>query len=105
MERTPSQPPDEWIEQAVTVPNPLGYHMRPATLVAELARSFEHSEVVLRQNRDGIEVDAKNTLAAMSLAAELGTSFTIRARGADAAEAVRAIAALFEAGFDEMDTT
>jgi len=50
-----------------------------------------------------LTVDAKSIMSVMRLAAAKGTKLTILADGDDAAEAVDALAALFEAGFDEME--
>lgn len=91
---------DEWVEQQVVVPNPQGFHVRPAQKVAGVAGRYD-SEVVLRLGDQ--DVNAKSTVHLMLLSAVQGTPFVIRARGEDAAAAVAAVAALFAEGFGEMD--
>lgn len=88
-----------WLEQEVEVPNPQGIHARPATLVAKTAAGFR-SQVVLR--RDNKDINAKSTLAVLTLVAERGSRLRVRACGEDAQEAVEAVAALVRRGFDEM---
>ena len=97
----PSRSAAQWVEERVEVPNPQGFHLRPATQVVALANTFE-ADVRVRRGEDD-EVDAKVTLPMMGLAAKQGTPFTIRARGDDAEKAVADIGALFRDGFGEMD--
>ncbi|MFW6161919.1 MAG: HPr family phosphocarrier protein [Planctomycetota bacterium] len=91
---------DPWVEQRVIVPNPQGFHVRPAQQVASVASQFD-SDVVLRLGDQ--DVNAKSTVHLMVLSAVQGTPFLVRARGKDAEVAVAAVAALFAKGFDEMD--
>ena len=91
--------PDQWVEERVVVPNPQGFHLRPARLVFELAQTFQ-SELVIR--RDDGDVNAKSMVHVMSIAAPQGTRFVIRACGEDAREAAAAVADLFRDGFGEM---
>ena len=86
------------IERPVTIVNPLGLHARPAAQFVKMAAGYvSHIEVV----RDGVSINGKSIMGVMMLAAECGSSFTIRADGADAEAAVAALAALVAAGFGE----
>ena len=49
----------------------------------------------------GREVNAKSIMGVMMLAAGIGTPLTLRADGPDEADAIDAVAALFERKFDE----
>jgi phosphocarrier protein len=86
------------IKRDVTIMNPLGLHARPAAQFVKLASSFvSHIELV----RDGMPVNAKSIMGVMMLAAECGASLTLQAEGADAEEAIAALARLVAGGFGE----
>jgi phosphocarrier protein FPr/phosphocarrier protein len=75
-----------------------GIHARPAAAVAACARRFAAEvwiETAAKQS------DARSVVGLMTLGARKGERLTLRARGADAAEAADAIAALLEGGFEE----
>jgi phosphocarrier protein len=86
------------IERQATIVNQEGLHARPAARIVRLASTFE-SEIELA--KDGLEVNGKSIMGVMMLAAECGSSITIRAKGADAEQAVQALAELVESGFGE----
>jgi phosphocarrier protein len=86
------------IEREATIVNRDGLHARPAARIVRLASSFS-SEVQLA--KDGVGVNGKSIMGVMMLAAECGSSITIRADGPDAAEAVEALAQLVASGFGE----
>lgn len=82
----------------VTVKNRLGLHARPATAVADVAQQFK-SAILLR--RDDQEIDGKSIMQIMLLAATQGVVIEVVASGDDAEEACKALADLFDRGFDE----
>lgn len=82
----------------VTVANVYGLHARPAAEFVKLAGKFE-SEILV--SKDGLEVNGKSIMGVMMLAAERGSTIQIRARGADAREAVEALVRLVADGFGE----
>ena len=86
------------IEREATIVNRDGLHARPAAKIVRLASNFS-SEVELA--KDGVGVNGKSIMGVMMLAAECGSSITIRADGPDAAEAVDALAQLVASGFGE----
>lgn len=87
------------ITRDVTIVNPLGLHARPAAQLVKLASGFaSHLEI----EKDGMAINAKSIMGVMMLAAEQGSSVTVKAEGDDADAAVEAIAALITAGFGEM---
>ncbi|MDX2123117.1 MAG: HPr family phosphocarrier protein [Gemmatimonadota bacterium] len=86
------------IEQAATIVNQLGLHARPAAKIVKLASSFTADVEILK---DGMAVNGKSIMGVMMLAAECGSSITVRATGADEAAAVEALVQLVASGFGE----
>jgi phosphocarrier protein HPr len=86
------------IEREATIVNRDGLHARPAAKIVRLASGFS-SDVELA--KDGVGVNGKSIMGVMMLAAECGSSITIRADGPDAAKAVDALAQLVASGFGE----
>jgi phosphocarrier protein len=86
------------IEQTATVVNPLGLHARPAAQLVKLANTFA-SEIQLI--KDGVPVNGKSIMGVMIIAAECGSTITVRAEGDDAEPAVAAIVELIASGFGE----
>ena len=86
------------IEREATIVNQEGLHARPAARMVRLASQF-NSEIEI--TKDGFGVNAKSIMGVMMLAAECGSSITIRADGPDAEEAVDALARLVANGFGE----
>ncbi|RKY62521.1 MAG: phosphocarrier protein HPr [Candidatus Latescibacterota bacterium] len=85
-------------ERTVTIRNKLGLHVRPASLLVEKASQFRSDVYLIR---DGEKVNGKSIMGVLSLAAEQGSSITIRAEGDDCEAAVEALSKLVERGFDE----
>ena len=85
-------------ERVTTIVNPLGLHARPAAQLVKLASGFT-SEIELV--KDGMPVNGKSIMGVMMLAAESGSSITVRARGSDEVEAVAALSELIDSGFGE----
>ena len=86
------------IEQTATIVNPLGLHARPAAQLVKLANTFE-SEIQLV--KDGVPVNGKSIMGVMILAAECGSTITVRANGVDAEAAIAALVELVTSGFGE----
>jgi phosphocarrier protein HPr len=86
------------VERQVDVVNSLGIHARPASMIVKTAQRFKSTVSVVK---NGAVADAKSIMSVMMLAATCGSTVTIRASGADEAEAVDAVATLFERKFDE----
>lgn len=87
-------------ERTVAIVNPLGLHARPAAEFVKIAATFQ-SEISIE--KDGVAVNGKSIMGVMTLAAECGSKITIRADGADAAEALAALEALVRNGFNEQE--
>jgi phosphocarrier protein len=85
-------------EKTVRIQNKLGLHARPAAEFVKLAGRFD-SEI--RVSKEGLEVNGKSIMGVLMLAAEKGTEITIQADGADADDALSALADLVNRGFEE----
>jgi len=90
------------IEREARIVNPLGMHARPAAEFVKVAgRYASHVEV----RKDNLTVNGKSIMGVMMLAAECGSSLSIKTDGEDAAEAMAALLALVRDGFHEMHLT
>ena len=87
------------VDRQVRVPNPLGLHARPAALFVKLASTFKADIEV--GTAPATMVNGKSIMGVMMLAAECGSTITIRATGPDATQAVDALAGLVANGFGE----
>jgi phosphocarrier protein FPr len=77
-----------------------GFHARPATAFATLAKSFG-AEILV--GHGGKLANGKSMAALLTLGAERGAVLEIGARGADGAEAVRALAEAVAGGLGDTD--
>jgi phosphocarrier protein len=73
----------------VTVKNRNGIHARPASEFVKLAGKYQ-AEIML--GKDEMWVNGKSIMGVMTLAAEFGSTLTIRAKGDDAHEAATTLA-------------
>jgi phosphocarrier protein len=85
-------------ERNVTIVNRNGLHARPAAEIVKTAARFKSDIVLIR---DDLEVNGKSIMGVMMLAAEFGSTLTLRANGPDADQAVAALADLVAARFGE----
>jgi phosphocarrier protein FPr len=84
--------------EALIVPNPTGLHARPSATLVNLAKQFS-SDIRLRRGDD--TANAKSIVSIMGLAVGYAQKIVITAHGADAAEAVEAIAQAVRDGLGE----
>ena len=82
----------------VEVKNQVGLHARPATFFIQKANEFKSSIWVEKEDR---RVNAKSLLGVLSLGIMGGTDIRISAGGVDEEQAVTALAALVDSGFQE----
>ena len=87
-----------WHEATVRVINEHGLHARPATQFTQLANEFDAE---IRVSKNELAADGKSVAEMLTLYAPCGTELRIRARGVDAARAVRKLAALVASGFPD----
>jgi phosphocarrier protein HPr len=79
--------------------NPLGLHARAAAKFVDTAGRFTAQ---IRVARGGREVDGKSIMGLLLLAASQGSAIRISADGPDERDAIAALCALVERGFDEV---
>jgi phosphocarrier protein len=84
--------------RTVTICNRRGLHARAAARFVRLAERFE-AEISVGKN--GTSVSGLSIMGLMMLAAGPGSAVELEAKGADAAQAIDALAALITSGFDE----
>lgn len=81
-----------------TIRNKLGLHARAAAKIVQTSSQFQSS---IRIIKNGREADAKSMLDILTLSCSRGTRIELRAEGKDAAEALAALAVLFDNKFGE----
>ena len=86
----------------LTISHPAGLHMRPAALFVRTAARFAAQVRARNLSRENSpEVDAKSILGVMQAAVSQGDLLLVRARGADAADAIAALVALVDGNFGD----
>ena len=98
MTKRPKKNKQPAIERVFVIGNKLGLHARPAAVFVQTANRFEASVEVQKED---IQTDGKSIMGIMTLAAEMGSSITVRVAGKDAAEAMEALAKLIGSNFGE----
>ena len=86
------------IERELLVSNRLGLHARATAKLVQLLSGYRCNATLSARGR---EVNAKSIMGVMLLAAGQGTPVMVRVDGEGEAEALEAVAALFERRFDE----
>ncbi|TQV75680.1 HPr family phosphocarrier protein [Denitrobaculum tricleocarpae] len=84
---------------AATIQDPTGLHARPAVKLTKLAKAHD-ATIEIRAGEEGKWVNAKSPNAVMKLKAGSGEILFVRAQGAQADEAVKALVALIERDFE-----
>ncbi len=88
----------EPVEHTFVIGNKLGLHARPAAVFVQTANRFEAS---IEVQKDDLKVDGKSIMGIMTLAAEMGSTITVRAAGKDSAVAMEALTKLIDSNFGE----
>jgi len=86
------------LERTFVIVNTLGLHARAAAQLVQTANRYR-SEVHVE--KDGTEVNGKSIMGVLTLAAAKGTEISVSCEGDDAADAMKALAAVIENGFGE----
>ena len=86
------------VEVTVTVRNRAGMHTRPAAALVKTAARFQSEFTICK---DGMEINGKSIIGVMTLAAEQGSTLSLRFEGGDEEQARDAVVDLFDRGFDE----
>ena len=85
-------------KRMITISNKLGLHARASAKLTAEAAKFKSAIWI---SRNGRRVNAKSIMGVMMLAAGQGTSVQIEAQGADADQAIAALAKLIADKFGE----
>ncbi|MEQ9544704.1 MAG: HPr family phosphocarrier protein [Marinobacter sp.] len=86
------------IRRNITIINKLGLHARATAKLVATASAYESSVKICGKGR---EVDAKNIMQVMMLAASQGTDVELIAEGADEEQAINALVELINDYFGE----
>lgn len=86
------------VEKEVWVENRFGLHARPAAQLMNLAKQFDATIIL---EKDDFQAEAKELLSLLALDCSPGTRLVIRASGPEAREAAQAVANLFARKFGE----
>lgn len=97
--RGPSTSPVAEVTRTLRIKNAAGLHARPCHAIVSKALAHQSD---LWVSGEGGEVNGKSILELMTLSAPCDAVLTFRAKGADAEKLITEIAALVEAGFDEL---
>jgi phosphocarrier protein len=87
------------LKRTLRIVNMRGLHARASRKLAELALSFEDTNIIVR--REDEEADARSLMDLMMLGAGIGSDIEVEADGPQEAVAMDAIAALVAARFHE----
>lgn len=85
--------------RTVVVEHETGLHARPASVFVQTASEFD-ADISVQKVDDGAEVDAKSSIAVISLGVGPGEEIRIEAAGEDGAAAVDRLAELVENDFE-----
>ncbi|UCG14914.1 MAG: HPr family phosphocarrier protein [Deltaproteobacteria bacterium] len=86
------------LRKEFTIRNKLGLHARTAAKIVQATTQFQSRIRIIKNDR---EADAKSILDILTLSCPQGTRIEVRAEGEDAAEAISALAVLFDNNFGE----
>lgn len=86
------------VEKEVEIVNEVGLHVRPASMLVEVASKFK-SDVWIE--KDGQEANGKSIMSILLLCAEKGCKVNIKAEGPDATQAVEALVGVVKDRFGE----
>ena len=86
------------LHASATILNKRGLHARASAKIVEAAARFQSEIHIIK---DGNAVNGRSIMGLMMLAASIGSTVMVTAKGPDAEEALKAILALIEAKFGE----
>ena len=86
------------LSEEMVIKNRLGMHLRPAQRFVQTVLAFACDVHVLK---DGQRVNAKSIMGLLTLAAGKGTLIQVVCDGDDAQDALDAVRALVDSGFEE----
>lgn len=88
-------------QKSIAIKNHSGLHARPASEFINCAKKFKSKITIGRANGEE-KVNAKSIVLLLSLGLSQGETVEINASGEDEKEAVDALVALIDSGFDDI---
>ena len=86
------------VQKEVEITNKVGLHIRPASLIVEIANKFK-SKIWIE--KDGQKIDGKSVMSLLLLNAGKGSKVIVKAEGPDAYESVDALVKIIKDKFGE----
>jgi phosphotransferase system HPr (HPr) family protein len=86
------------VARTLKIRNKLGLHARAAVKFVQLASKYKCE---IKVAKDDQEANGKSIMGLLTLVAAFGMEIVVSASGSDAEDAITAIAALVDRGFDE----
>ena len=86
------------VSKNLTIKNEQGMHMRPASLLAQMAASFESSVKIMF---NGKAFDCKSVMFLMAACIKCGSEIELQCDGPDEEEALKTAVELIESGLGE----
>ena len=87
-------------QQAITIQNPRGIHLRPATLILEARRRYPHAQVWLSRPDDGQRIEPKSPLDLLALALVKGTQVILEVDGPQTTECAAELSRLLSKTYE-----
>ena len=87
------------IVKEVVIKNKAGMHTRPASAIVKIAAKYRSDFYI---SKNGFEVNGKSIIGVMTLAAEQGSTLTLKFEGEDEEKLAEEMSDFFERGFGEM---
>lgn len=87
------------IEKTVTIINKAGMHTRPASNIVKIASRYKSDFFIIK---NGYSINGKSIIGVMTLAAEQGSTLTLRFEGEDEEKSAKEVIKFFEEGFGEL---
>ena len=84
--------------EKVTLVNPQGFHMRPASLLVGMVAKYDATVTIVNGDK---EIPGNSLMAIMAAGIKCGTEIEIRAEGAQEAEAGKAVVDFIAAGMGD----
>jgi phosphocarrier protein HPr len=86
------------IVRDIKIVNKAGMHTRPASQIVKIAAKYKADFFI---SRDSFEINGKSIIGVMTLAAEQGSTLTLKFDGEDEEELCEEMVKFFEEGFGE----
>ena len=90
--------PFQMFSEKVTLVNPQGFHMRPASLLVGMVAKYDAAVTIVNGDK---EIPGNSLMAIMAAGIKCGTEIEVRAEGAQEAEAGKAVVDFIASGMGD----